>query len=114
MWILLINYLIVSFSRLLSLLFPTFFANVYAGGPSWGYAFNLFLFLVEVIAITGIFIWRKWGVYVLVASILVGTVKDFLFLNSQNSMADILLTIPILALFIWAVSRKWPQFKEGA
>jgi hypothetical protein len=109
--ILLANYILVSLSRLLILLFPNFFANIYAGWPSWGYTFNLFIFIVEVIGIIGIFIWRKWGVYLIVTITLVGISEDFLYLSSQKSITDLLLTIPILALFIWAVSRKWSYFQ---
>jgi hypothetical protein len=105
------NSILVSFVRLLSLLFPASFANIYAGEPSWGYVFNLMLFIAEVIGITGTIVWRKWGVYVLVAIVLIGTSKDFLSLGSQTSIVDILLTIPILVLFIWAVKRKWSYFK---
>ena len=111
LWIMLSNYIVVSVSRLLTLLFPTFFANVYAGGPSWGYTFNLFLLTVEVVGLIGMFVWKRWAVYLMVVGILIGVSQDFLHLSSQNSIPDIILTMPILVLFMWAVKRKWTHFK---
>ena len=111
LWIMLANSTLLSFTRLMTLLFPTFFANVYAGGPSWFYAFNAFIFVVEVFGITGLFIWRRWGAYLIVTITLIGILEDFLYLSSRKADADILLTTVVLALFIWAVTRKWSYFR---
>ena len=111
LWVMLANSMLVSFARLMTLLFPKFFASVYTGGPSWGYVFNISIFIAEVVGITGILMWRKWGVYFLITITLVGIAEDFMYLRSQPSIADILLTTAVLSLFTWAVSRKWPHFR---
>jgi hypothetical protein len=111
LWIILAVYIFSSAGRLLSLLFPVTFASIYAGGPSWGYIYNLFAFIIEASGIVGIILRKKWGIYFMVFAYLSEVFIDFFYFTPKPSIGEWLPNLIIVILLIWAVKRKWEFFK---
>src|ERR1700726_4382554 len=88
LWVILANAILVTFARLLSVLFPHFFANIYAGGPHWDYVFNLLAFVLEASGIIGIILWKRWGLFLMVVSYLAEAFVDFAYFVPRPSIAE--------------------------
>ena len=112
LWIMIVSNIVISCQQLLGLFFPSAFVQVDAGGPIWGYAFNVVTFMLEVIGIMAIINWRKWGVYLIAAMELVVTVTALMYSTSRVPIEVRLgVDLGLLALLVWAVNRKWQFFK---
>lgn len=86
----------------------------YGQVPAWFSPLYLFSFLLSVGAIIGIWMWKKWGVYLIAASIALNLVTQlFLFKPVQQSVGQFswIMTLVGGGLWFWAISRKWPDFE---
>ncbi len=77
--------------------------------PAWYVPASVALIIVTLVAIYGIFAWKKWGVYLLVAE----WVLSFLVaVAGGQSIVTSLVTLVIEALLLAYVLRgKWPLFE---
>ena len=112
LWIMLAIYIFLSLQRLIGLLFPIIFSEIYAGGPSWGYEYNLFMFAVVTIGIIGIIAWRKWGIYLIAAVDLTAILIDQIYFTPRPSIWLVISSLALLGFLIWAVKRKWSYFRR--
>ncbi len=111
LWVMLGIYIFVSFQRLLSLLFPSTFSVVYAGGPSWGYDFNVLMFVAVVTGIVGIIRWKAWGMYLIAIMDLAAIFVDQVYFTHLSIRIGWIFSLGLLGLLIWSVSRR-RQFFE--
>ena len=77
---------------------------------------SLLEFIPLVAALYGIWMWKKWGVYLLFASILITIISTFVFdlvLKVYSGYAQGVIFLDILgaALWFWAIYRKWSLFE---
>jgi hypothetical protein len=112
LWIMVAVYIVISFQRLMGLLFPTLFLTSSVGAPAWGYNFNFLAFILELIGIIGIIAWKKWGIYVVITIGLVGSFLATLYPSSRAPIGVIwVVDLSIMGLLIWAVKRRWSHFR---
>lgn len=87
------------------------------GMPSWMPAYQLLSVVVSAASLYGIWQWKKWGVYLLVALYLIQVVMD-LSLSAEgvgsikySMYGGVIGTLVIAGLWYWAIYRKWSLFK---
>jgi hypothetical protein len=110
LWIMIALSILISVQRLITLLFPATFVHTYAGGPSWSYGFNFLAFLIEVVGILGIVLWRKWGVFLIAIIYVAETLVSYTYFNPRISVLSVLVNAIFLFCLMWAVKRKWVFF----
>lgn len=110
LWVMLIIFSIGCFLRLISILSPSALP-IYAGGPSWDYNFNILAFLLEAGGIVGLFLWKRWGIYLMVLAYISEVVVDFVYFINRPSITEGVLNLLIFMFLVWAVLRKWKSFK---
>src|ERR1700733_4394782 len=77
--VMLVFYVLLCLARFISILSPSTFPGIYAGGPSFSYAFNIFLFVLGAVGVAGIVLWRRWGIYTLALGTILGVVFDSIY-----------------------------------
>jgi hypothetical protein len=110
LWVVLVIFIVGCLLRLISLLLPTSLP-IYSGGPSWDYSFNVFAFVIEAGGITGIIIWRRWGIYLMTLAYIAEVFVDFVYYTPRPSILEGLLNFVLFLFLLWAVKRKWQFFK---
>lgn len=97
--------------RLFTIASPFHFSNIYSGGPSYSYLFNVLFFVVDTLSLIAIIGWSRWGIYVLAASTLATIIFDVIYFPTQATWVGHLVTLLPIVLLAWAVARKWQFFK---
>jgi hypothetical protein len=114
LWVMLAGYMFISFQRLLSLLVPSAFPQIYAGAQPWGYGANIVIFVLEIAGLVGIIRWKKWGLYLMVVLQLTEVVLSLIYSISRTPIElRLAVDLGLLALLVWAASRKWQNFKNN-
>jgi len=111
LWVMLVVFGIGCFLRLISILFPSALP-IYTGGPSWDYSFNILAFILEMSGIIGIFLWKRWGIYLMALAYAGEVIVDFVYFSPRPSLTEGILNLIVFMVLVWAVWRKWPQFKQ--
>ncbi len=77
--------------------------------PSWYIPAQVVLIVITLVAIYGIFTWKKWGVYVLGATWVLSLIAS---LAGGQSVVTSLVVLVIEAALLWFVLRgKWALFE---
>jgi hypothetical protein len=105
----LILYGLLYFGRLLTILDPSAFPIVHATGPH-AYISNLLIFLVGITGLIAIYMWRKWGIYVLAIATIFPIIVDIIYPQGSTWLEHFLSLTPLL-IIIWAVYRKWSYMR---
>ena len=84
--------------------------------PSWYPIYGLVGIASQAIAIVGIWIWKKWGVYLLLGWSLIGVLMQIFVLKPAGAAAQygqlaLFMTLGSAGLYFWAVYRKWQYFE---
>lgn len=111
LWAVLVLYIFLWLQRLITLIFPRTFSEIYANGPAWGYEYNLVMFVAITIGLAGIFSWKKWGLYLIAIVDITAIVIDQVYFAPRPSIWVAISSLALVSLLIWAVTRKWQLFK---
>ncbi len=80
--------------------------------PSWYPVYLLVGVVSQAAAIVGIWMWKRWGVYLLFGWGLIGPLVQILLLKPvQYGQLALYMTVASLGLYFWAVYRKWHYFE---
>lgn len=101
-------------SALYSLINPNTITLTYGSISSWYFAYVAFGVTIGVINILGIYLWKRWVIYTLTLSA-IATILIQLFIlqpiNPTMRMYTILSSIVGIAIWYWAIYRKWSYFE---
>ncbi len=79
--------------------------------PAW---YPIYLFLLNIasfVALYGVWMLKKWGVYVLATTFVLTLLNTMVFFSSQGFSLQLGLVI-IDGLWFWAIYRKWSVFTD--
>jgi len=107
--IMIVIYVVLWFGRLISVFAPLE-SQLYQGSIV-SYELNILLFIVVTLGLIGIFLWYKWGVYLLGTASLGSIVFNIIFFPQQVSPLGHVLSLLPICLLIWAVSKQWQYFR---
>lgn len=85
--------------------------QTYGTVPNWFPIYTVLGLLVGVVTIAGIWMWRKWAVYLLAASTTITFLMQLFVLKPiQAGQFAYYMTIVSAGLWFWAIYRKWKFF----
>lgn len=90
--------------------------------PSWFSTYNIIALLISVAYIYGIWMWKKWGAYLLAIGIALGLIMQVMFTQTLTMMLPVSIgnsaivgsligTLIVASIWYWAIARKWKYFK---
>ena len=83
--------------------------------PDWYPTYSIITVVLGLAFIIGLWMWKKWGVYLAIAYSLISLGAGFAFNQSSHGPTVNLINqvSPLVsyALFYWAVYRKWKYFE---
>jgi len=86
--------------------------QVYGTVPSWFSLYVLFGFLVGTVMLAGIWLLKKWAVYLLAFSTAMTFFMQLYVLKPvQAGQVTYFMTMISAGLWFWAVYRKWESFE---
>lgn len=86
------------------------------GLPAWYLPLTVVSLVLSAATLYGIWKWKKWGVYALVASYVLSLGTTFMSSQSAQAPAGamyggVAVTLVIAGLWYWAIYKKWKNFK---
>jgi len=82
--------------------------------PSWFFAYLVFSILIGLVNIVGLWMWKRWAIYSMVAVSAVGLVVKLFIAKPSDpnvAMVSFYATLISLGLWFWAIYRKWHYFE---
>jgi hypothetical protein len=76
----------------------------------WKLISDIYFFVLGLLGLVGIILWKKRGVYLIVATSLLNLICDQIISMQRSMFLYLILMLPIVLLVI-AVARKWPAFE---
>lgn len=92
---------------------PQILHTIYPQTPSWFSFYLIGGMVMGAVQLAGLWMMKRWAVYLLIFTSLLGIVIQLLFFNNgspQNATNIILSTLVGWLIWGWAISRKWNQF----
>ncbi|MBI2066182.1 hypothetical protein HYT60_01605 [Candidatus Woesebacteria bacterium] len=92
------------------------YADYYNLPKLWFGAYFWFSWILHVMATIGLWVWKKWAVYLSIATILIGLFIQVFFVKIPGIewykvLVLLLLPLTIIVVFLlWPISRKWKYF----
>ena len=84
--------------------------QAYGAVPSWFSFYALVGFGIGIITMVGIWLWKKWAVYLLVASTTITLLMQLFVLKPVQGQFVYYMTIVSASIWFWAIYRKWKNF----
>jgi hypothetical protein len=79
--------------------------------PEWFQLYSVFGILFGSIMLIGLWMLKKWGVYLLTVSVVLSFVMQLFFLRPQTYQEIVyILSIISAGIWFWAINRKWKNF----
>ena len=100
-------------SSLYTLTNPSALTTAYGVLPIWFYPYLIVSFIAGAAELIGLWLWKKWAVYLLFGLGFLGLAMQLTILKPVSSNAGSLvfyLTIISLGIWFWAIYRKWQYF----
>jgi hypothetical protein len=64
--------------------------------------------IVGIVALVGVWLWRRWAVYLLAAVIVIGVLTDVWF---GLPSITLLIRLILVAALAWVIKQKWTSFR---
>lgn len=81
--------------------------KVFGSYQSWGVIYLYTLNIFTLIALTGIWFWKKWGVYLNIALMIVATISAVF----DQDILTTFLVVLFVWIQLWPIYRKWEYFE---
>jgi hypothetical protein len=79
--------------------------------PEWFQLYSVFGIVFGMIMITGLWMMKKWGVYLLAVSVVLSFVMQLFFMRPLAYQEVVyIMSIASAGIWFWAINRKWKYF----
>lgn len=88
--------------------------QAYGSVPSWFYPYSILGLALGVANVVGVWMWKKWAIYTIVASSAIALIMQLFVLKPTQPEAGTIAYFSLIVgggLWFWAIYRKWQYFK---